>query len=110
MSDALAAYEMVAGAVKLAPFAGELSATEGPWLFGLVTVIVLDALSTTAPLLSVARAFKMYVPVPTPDSEALYGALLSLPTSVVPRKNATLVTLPLGSDAVAEYEMDAGAA
>ena len=43
-SEASASYEMAAGAVKLAPFAGEVSATVGLWLLATVTfrVVAVD--------------------------------------------------------------------
>ena len=59
--------------MKVAPFDGAVTFTLGPWLLAAETVTERVALSTTAPPLSVARAFSVYVPAPTPDSEAVYG-------------------------------------
>src|SRR6186997_1694298 len=54
-----------------------------------------------APMLSVARAVKTWLPTGTFRHVKEYGAVLSWPTRVVPSRNSTLVTVPSESVAVA---------
>jgi hypothetical protein len=62
-----------------------------------------------APVLSVARAVRLYEPAGTFDHANANGAVVSVPISVVPEKNWTLVMVPSLSDAVAARSTVAGA-
>ena len=89
LSDALAASEIVAGALNALPVAGLVKLTVGG-LFGAPTVIETGADVVTADLLSVARALNVYDPGATPrlvdvthDGQVID---IDLPTELPPRK------------------------
>jgi hypothetical protein len=75
----------------------------------LATVIDRVADALVAPLLSVATAFRTYVPAGTLLQVTLYGLVVSVPMTVVPAEKVTCVTDPSVSDAVALMTMLAGA-
>ncbi len=72
------------------------------------TVIVTPADIVAAPLLSVAFAVRMYVPVTTLDHTHRYGAAIATPRFVGPLKNSTLAIVPSMSEAVASIAMLVG--
>ena len=59
-------------------------------------------------LLSVARAVMVWLPVVKDVQAKLNGAVVSVPMSVLPLKNSTLVTTPSGSLAVVENSRTEG--
>src|SRR5438067_1643234 len=65
------------------------------------TVMPTGLLVVTAPALSVARAVRTWLPGGTFFHVNEYGTLVSWPSTVVPSRNSTFVTLPSGSLAVA---------
>jgi len=63
----------------------------------MVTALLVE----TAPPLSVARAVSVWLPAETFRHVKEKGALVSWPSTVVPSRNSTLVTVPSASLAVA---------
>ena len=72
---------MVAGAFRVAPFNGDVSATLGRALVLAVTVTDTDADVRLAPALSVALAASVNVPAGTLGTLRVYGEVVSVPIS-----------------------------
>jgi hypothetical protein len=106
LAEALIVTE--AGAVKLAPFEGEVMLTVGALLLLFTVTVTVDDV-VLALLLSVACAVMLYVPAATPFQMNEYGLVRSSPSFVDPLKNSTLLTVPSESDAVALIVMFASA-
>jgi len=109
LSLADAVIVIFAGAVKLAPLAGLVMLTVGGELGGPLTVIVTAADVVAAPALSVALAVSVYVPAARFAMLTLYGAVVSVPTRLLPLKKSTFATVPSLSAAVAFTVTLAGA-
>jgi hypothetical protein len=111
LSLAAALIAIVAGAMNVAPLAGEVIATVGGRLAAAVTVTATAVDTFVVPRLSVAFAVSEYEPAGTFVHCAAYGADVAVPTSVEPpRKNSTFATVPSGSDAEAARGIVAPAA
>jgi hypothetical protein len=63
--------------------------------------MVTELLVVAAPPLSVARTVNTWLPEGTLRHMKEYGAVVSWPSTVVPSRNSTFVTVPSGSPAVA---------
>jgi hypothetical protein len=98
---------MLAGAAKVALFAGDVTLAVGG-VFPVLTVMFTPEDVPVRPRLSVARAVKLYEPAATFVQENEYGDDVSSPSFVVPWKNSTFATDPL-SEAVALIVIFAGA-
>src|SRR5262245_47483363 len=103
LADALSVT--VAGAVKVAPFAGAVSVAVGGWLAGASTRMLTVADDVLAPPLSTATAFSEYVPAGTAAHVTQYGADVTDPSDVDPAKKSTLETVSSVSLAAAVTTM-----
>src|SRR5689334_17130759 len=93
------------------PASGHEMSTESPvsWIVRRAETVTFTTLDVVdRPPLSVATAVSGWVPSAS-RTDTVYGTSLVWPRKAAPSKNATFVTLPSGSEAVAVMETTAGA-